>query len=195
MKSLMTWTRSGEGRALIGASAIAVAVVAILTFGCGRNRSTYDSASTSGSESVGNATTHDAVPASSNEPVPASVIIEESYATSPDSLPPEVAAHAAVTTVTPGHVVQISAEGSADVREVVLTDDLGQKRPFAYDAATQDWRVFYRVPMKSPERLALSVTAKNGSQRWRRVWLFLDVREAHELGPLGGQDSSATTQR
>ncbi len=30
------------------------------------------------------------------------------------------------------------------------------------------------------ERVGLSVTAKNGVNRWRRVWVFMDVQKAPE---------------
>lgn len=168
-----------------GAFTLSAMALVLLAIGCGRHRSQQSSASSS-SDVVADkpASGYDAVPVSGTvETAPQADSKDDGeYATSANALPPEVAASAAVTTVTPGHVVQITAEGSTDVMEVTLTDDLGQKRPFAYDPATQDWRVFYRVPLKvSSNRLGLSVTAKNGADRWRRVWLFLDLQR-DEIG-------------
>jgi hypothetical protein len=41
---------------------------------------------------------------------------------------------------------------------------------------TAAWRVYYRVPMKvTGDRVALSVTAKNGVNQWKRVWVFPKV--------------------
>jgi len=38
------------------------------------------------------------------------------------------------------------------------------------------WRAYYRIPMSGKsEHPALSVTAKNGANRWRRVWVFFTV--------------------
>ena len=97
-------------------------------------------------------------------------------ADSPDSLPPEVAASIADTLVVPGDIVEITAEGSADVEEIALWDGIGKRQSFAYVDSAKLWRVFYRVPMRtSLERVGLSVTARNGLNRWRRVWIFLKV--------------------
>jgi hypothetical protein len=99
-------------------------------------------------------------------------------AASADSLPPDVSATVADTLVFPGSSIEITAVGSPDVVSVSLGDGLGGKQPFAYDATSDSWKIFYRVPVKpGTERVALSVTARNASQRWRRVWLFLGVQQ------------------
>jgi hypothetical protein len=95
---------------------------------------------------------------------------------SADSLPPEVAAYGPDTLVTVGEVIEITARGSADVCKMILTDGLGKKQTMTYDAAENLWSTFYRVPLRlSTERAELSVTASNGHDRWRRVWVFVDV--------------------
>jgi hypothetical protein len=93
---------------------------------------------------------------------------------SADALPPDVAAVVADPNVQRGQVVELFAFGSEDVTDIVLGDDRGEKQPFSYDPSAKRWHTLYRVPLKSKgEKLALSVTARTESQRWRRVWLFL----------------------
>ncbi len=93
-----------------------------------------------------------------------------------DALPPDVAATVCETIATPGGVVEILAEGSPDVTSVTLTDAIGTKYPFTYQAATDRWRVLYRVPIRTKtEQLGLSVTAANGANRWKRIWVFVDI--------------------
>ena len=92
------------------------------------------------------------------------------------ALPPEVVVSAPDSLVVPGSIVQVTAEGSSDVTEVMLSDGRGQSRPFVFDATANVWRASYRVPLRSTtERLGLSVTATNGGSRWKRVWIFLQV--------------------
>ena len=93
-----------------------------------------------------------------------------------DSLPPDVMIASVDSLATPGQAIEITAKGSGDVVSMSLWDGLGQRQAFRYDQGTQEWRVLYRVPLKlHTERLALAVTAKNGSNGWRRVWLFPQV--------------------
>jgi len=93
-----------------------------------------------------------------------------------DALPPDVAATVCEAIATPGGVVEILAEGSPDVTSVTLTDAIGTKYPFTYQAATDRWRVLYRVPIRTKtEQLGLSVTAANGANRWKRIWVFVDI--------------------
>jgi len=92
------------------------------------------------------------------------------------TLPPEIVASSPDSLVVPGSIVEITAEGSPDVTEVILSDGRGQSRPFVFDAAANVWRASYRVPLRSTtERVALSATATNGGSRWKRVWIFLNV--------------------
>jgi hypothetical protein len=100
----------------------------------------------------------------------------EGLTASTDSLPPDVTAFATDSLVTPGNVVEITAQASTDAGTVILTDGLGHKYPFAYDTDAKAWRVHYRVPIRTHlDRLGLSVTATNGTNRWKRVWVFLNV--------------------
>ncbi len=92
------------------------------------------------------------------------------------ALPPEVIASVPDALVVPGSIVEVTAEGSSDVTSIILSDGRGQTRPFTYDATASVWRASYRVPLRSAtERLGLSATATNGGNRWKRVWIFLDV--------------------
>ena len=98
-----------------------------------------------------------------------------------DALPPDVAASVTETIATPGGVVEILAEGSPDVTSVTLTDAVGKKYPFTYQAATDRWRVLYRIPIRiKTEQLGLSVTAANGANRWKRIWVFVDIGQGGE---------------
>ena len=45
-----------------------------------------------------------------------------------------------------------------------------------YDESANLWRGLYRIPMRTnSDRFGISVTATNGADHWRRVWLFLTV--------------------
>ena len=93
-------------------------------------------------------------------------------------LPPEVVAVPPEGISAPGTVVTIAAVGSTDVTSVMLTDRVGAKTPFTFDSAANMWKVSYRVPLDvKTDRLALSVTAGTESNRWKRVWVFLQLRE------------------
>ena len=110
-------------------------------------------------------------------------------AVSADSLSPDVAASVSESPVTPGTAIEITAQGSPDVVAVTLVDDLGSTQGFAYDSNADLWRAAYRVPVKiKSEHPALSVTARNASGRWRRVWVFLDV-----AGKNAAADSASTS--
>jgi len=150
--------------------------LAFLALGCGKHDDHQMSAASGASQGgvvdqIGEAVDRMSGASRAGEPQAGSA------ATSADSLPPEVAVSTADTLVVPGAVVEITALGTPDVVEITLSDRLGTKQPFSYDAAAKHWRAFYRVPLKSPEeRLALSVTARNSINKWRRVWIFLPVR-------------------
>ena len=95
-----------------------------------------------------------------------------------DSMPPDVTASVSDDFVAPGDIVEITAEGTADVAEVTLTDARGKTQPLSYDSAMGIWKTHYRVPLKtSTDRLGLSLTAKNGFNCWRRVWVFINVQK------------------
>ena len=103
-----------------------------------------------------------------------------------DSMPPDVLAKASADYVTPGEIVEITAQGTPDVVEVILKDGSGKTQPLVYDQAAAAWRARYRVPLHpATERLGLSVTAKSAQKLQQRVWLFLQVREAAVGEPAG----------
>jgi len=165
------WTR--------GALVLAPITLAFLAIGCG----SQEQASTSGSAS----TAHEAVAASSSGPGATSLTPgagqavaepEKIAAITNDSVPPDVAASVVDTLVTPGTIIEVTAQGSPDVEEVLLADGIGKPQRFAYDQAADLWRASYRVPVRFPgDRLGLAVTAKNSLHRWRRVWVFLGVQQ------------------
>lgn len=93
-----------------------------------------------------------------------------------ESLPPEIDATVSEEPVAPGSVIEISAVGSSDVTEMVVTDARGKTYPMTRIEETGAWRVFYRIPIKVPgDRVALSVTGRNGVNQWQRVWVFPKV--------------------
>jgi hypothetical protein len=161
-----------------GALALALITLAIVAIGCGGQKQ----ARTSSNASTG----QEAVAASAAGPMapPYSAPLEvgrsqavygpEVAPASSDSLPPDVAASITESLIAPGTVIEVTAKGSPDVEEVLLSDGLGKPQRFAYDSAADLWRASYRVPVRiRGERLGLSVTAKNDIGRWRRVWVFV----------------------
>lgn len=92
------------------------------------------------------------------------------------SIAPDIVVEVPSTSVAPGDVVEFTVYGTPDVNELVLWDGLNDKQALRYDGSTGTWRVQYRVPLRPPtERLGVSVTARNGDDRWRRRWVFLEV--------------------
>ena len=92
------------------------------------------------------------------------------------ALPPDVLATSSTDTVTPGQIVEITAQGTPDVVEVILKDGRGKMLPLVYDEAAAAWKGHYRVPLRpATDRLGLSVTAKNAQELKQRVWVFLQV--------------------
>ncbi len=169
------------------AKALVVALVAIplVALGCGRQKSETRAEGPAAVEETR---------AAAVESRPAAVLAEATQkgetvdggvleglsglpAISQDSLPPEVAASTVETPVPAGTIIEVTAEGSSDVTGMNLTDGVGKTQPMTYDSATDLWRALYRVPLRtSTDRIGLAVTAKNGANRWRRVWVFLDVQ-------------------
>jgi hypothetical protein len=108
-----------------------------------------------------------------------------------ETLAPDVVVSAADTLVTPGQPLEIAARGTSDIVTLVLWDGINDKQAFTYDTATKLWRIDYRVPLQpGAQRIGLSVTARNAANRWRRVWLFLNVQPpAEEEAPASAAKS------
>ena len=151
----------------------ASAVVAFLALGCGQQK---EQAAVGTGVSATDQTAQ-AVIASASTPTPEAGLAREGLqAGSVDSLPPDVTAFAPDTLIVPGAVVEITAQGSTDVTSMTLTDGIGHKYPMLYDTDAKAFRVHYRVPLKTHiDRLGLSITATNGTNRWKRVWVFLKI--------------------
>lgn len=99
-------------------------------------------------------------------------------------LPPEIAIAEMDTLVTPGQPVRVTVYGTPDVTEISMFDGVNDRQALVHDTEHDTWSVDYRVPLRSKsDRIGLSLTAKNGANRWRRVWVFLKV----------GSPSSVTT--
>jgi len=106
--------------------------------------------------------------------------------------PPDVQVEVSDTMVQRRDRVDVTARTTADAVEVVLWDGIGERQALTYDESANVWRGSYRVPLRTPsDRLGLSVTAKDSSHRWRRVWSFLEIREQPEAQIQVPADSSA----
>jgi hypothetical protein len=161
--------------ALEGLGLIAAAfAISFIVGGCGDHRDR--SAATAPTSNEGNTVATATAVAPSMPGSPSRESQENDPVVDVDSLPPEVSASVADTLVTPGAAVENTAAASIAATELVLWDGIGRRQSFVYDLNGKVWRTYYRVPIKSTNRLALSVTAKSQGGRWRRVWVFLDVR-------------------
>lgn len=151
---------------------VAAFAISFIAGGCGEHRERV--AATAPATSGQNTTV--ATAAAVEPSTPAREPQENDPVVDVDSLPPEVSASVQDSVVTPGAAVEITAEASIDATDLVLWDGIGKRQSFVYDLKGKVWRTYYRVPIKSANRLALSVTAKSQGGRWRRVWVFLDVQ-------------------
>ena len=154
---------------------VAAIAVAFLTIGCSKHQG-QKLASEAGTVEAGVPER----PAALAEATPQAGLVTAPTGTEPlpataDSLPPDVVASASALVAQPGQVVEITAQGSTDVTEVVFSDGL-KKTPLAYDLEAKAWRGVYRVPMRTrADRVGLAVTATNGQGRWQRVWVFIEI--------------------
>ena len=163
-----------------GGLVVAASIVALLALGCSQQEEKVVAETTAPTSGI--AVTTPAATASATGPItlePNEERIEP--AVGPDSLAPDVAATVEGEITAPGSIVVITAEGSSDVTSMVLTDGLGKKYAFALDPATNRYQVSYRIPIKTTaDRVGLSVTATNGANRWKRVWVFVKTRATEE---------------
>ena len=175
-----------------GATLLALVATFMLLQGCG-SRSTHRTATVTRTASEPALTT--AVAASN--PVPSGeqgLAVEDlSRVEDPGAVPPDVIATVSDTFVTPGQAVEVRVEGTSDITEMALSDGRGDAIPMVKDAIGDTWRVGYRVPLRpGAERLGLGVTAKNQANRWRRVWVFLEVGGGQPKAEAPAGDSTST---
>lgn len=172
------------GRAL-GGSALLLTLVtgAVILHGCGGAKSENSSES---SEAAGGSLSA-ATGSSAYEQtaaVPAAVI-EQPRSESEEGgvLPPEIALDEMNLSVVPGQAITVRVQGTPDVTGMLLSDGINDPQSLVRDSSGDDsWRVDYRVPLRpKQERLGLSVTAKNEANRWRRIWVFLEVQKPADL--------------
>jgi hypothetical protein len=170
----------------LAATALAAAsfTLAALAVGCGQHTADSTSSQVAATPAVvegGNTSTPAASAGMTGAPQKGATL---PLVASADSLPPEVSVSIESDQVTAGEVVLVAARASSDVSQVLLRDPVGRTQPFEKDATTGVWRTFYRVPMKDGgERIGLSVTAVNGSNRWHRVWTFLTIGGGESVKP------------
>jgi len=112
-------------------------------------------------------------------PLPGST--QESRVNEVKGVPPDVVFAVSDTFVTAGQPIEVTASATEDVTEMALSDGRGDSLPMVRDSTGNTWRVSYRVPLRPREnRIGLSVTAKNETHQWRRVWLFLQVNDGKQ---------------
>ena len=169
---------------------LASILAALLAAGCGKQADKLASQDATTTQPVGFEPAGEEAHALPN-PSRSDAATGASGALSADSLPPDVSVSAPDTLLLPGAAVELIARGTPDVVEVTLWDGVGQKQQMTYDTEGKVWKGYYRVPLRfSVDRLALSVTAKSGSGKWRRVWVSLKVQhEATEPKPESGSGS------
>ena len=184
------------GLYLAGCVALAALAAALLLSNCGGSKS--DGSAARNESSTSPASAESTLPASSSGDAAASVpavVTGDASASNAgtsstpaatiagETLPPEIAIAEMDTLVTPGQPVSFTVYGTPDVTEIALWDGVGDRQPLVHDANGDVWRVDYRVPLRpKQERLGFSLTAKNGSNRWRRVWVFLRVTDPQSAG-------------
>ena len=179
----------------IQAGLVAAVAVAFLTMGCGKQEHQKLAGETDKLErdvmEQPIATT-----ASLVETTPRGDRSNEALPATADSLPPDVVASASALVADRGQVVEITAQGSMDITEVILSDGL-HKTPLAYDMEAKAWRGVYRVPLRTKaDRVGLAVTATNSHGRWERVWVFIEVGKPGVVGEektsVGGEEKTGT---
>ncbi len=169
--------------AWVGATAIALVATCMLLQGCGGGGTHHAATASPVNDSPATAT---AVVASNVPVEPAGGIettqpLDGESVSDPGAVPPDMVVAVSDTIVTAGQAVQVSVEGTTDITEMALSDGRGDAIPMMRDSSSQVWRVGYRVPLRpGTDRLGLSVTAKNDAQRWRRVWLFLQIDDGKQ---------------
>lgn len=170
-------------------------LLTLAAIGCGEQKKTASAelATTTGSNAVGGATApaEAAVVATAATETGAAIENAGVEAQGDGSLPPDIVAMGPETVALPGTVVTIAAVGSPDVSSVVLTDRAGARTPFTYDSESNLWRAAYRVPLRAEtDKLGLSVTATTEANRWKRVWVFLQLKE-EDAKPVASPSDSA----
>lgn len=178
------------------AGLVAAVAVAFLTIGCGKQEH-QKLASESGTLERDVMEQPVATTASLVDTTPrADGSAREALPATADSLPPDVVASASALVADRGQVVEITAQGSMDITEVLLSDGL-HKTPLAYDMDAKAWRGVYRVPLRTKaDRVGLAVTATNSHGRWERVWVFIEVGKPGAVGEektsVGGEEKTGT---
>ena len=170
------------------AGLVAVVAVAFLTMGCGKQEK-QKLASETGTVEAGVSEQPMATTASLVDVTPRAERNEIPMAA--DSLPPDVVASASALVADKGQVVEITAQGSMDITQVILSDGL-QKTPLVYDMDAKAWRGVYRVPLRTKaDRVGLAVTATNGRGQYQRVWVFIEVGKP----ATGGEEKTSVEEK
>jgi len=166
----------------VGGTLVALVATVVLLESCGNadssaSRVSYDSQEPAAQQAV----------VASNVPMAAAtgtgLTTGLTTGTEPDGLtvPPDIVASVSDSFVQPGQPIEVSVEGTPDITEMALSDGRGDAIPMVRDSSGLVWKVNYRVPLRPrTDRMGLSVTAKNDTHRWRRVWVFLQVDDGKQ---------------
>lgn len=173
--------------ALVGATLL----VALVALGCGEQK---------GKATAELAAQEAAAPVAQGAPAPQAAVAgtetlqtgeERSDLSQVETLPPDIVAAGPESIAVPGSVVTIAATGSADVTSVMLTDRAGEKTPFTFDSESNLWKASYRVPLRvATDKLGLAVTATTEANRYKRVWVFLRLRDEGTAPAEAAPDSA-----
>ena len=190
--------RRAKRAAMFGASvaATAIALVATVTLlaSCGSDSSSIKPASS----------THESTTAPQQNVVASTDGLRGTVGGVPEiessdelkSVPPDAVVAVSDTFVTAGQPIEVTVQGTSDVTEMALSDGRGDALPMVRDSSSDVWRVNYRVPLRpKTDRLGLAVTAKNGSNRWRRVWVFLQIDDGKQKLETDMPDSTSSEQK
>ena len=186
--------RAAMFAACIAGSAIALVATVTLLASCGSDSSSIKPASS----------THESAPAPQQNVVASTDGLKGTVGGVPEiessdelkSVPPDAVVAVSDTFVTAGQPIEVMVQGTSDVTEMALADGRGDALPMVRDSTSDTWRVNYRVPLRpKTDRLGLSVTAKNGSNRWRRVWVFLQIDDGKQQVETGTPDSTNSEQK
>ena len=187
-------TRRAMFGACIAGSAIALVATVTLLASCGSDGSSIQPASSS----------HETVAAPPQNVVASTIGLQGTASSVPQiessdelkSVPPDAVVAVSDTFVTAGQPIEVVVQGTTDVTEMALSDGRGDALPMVRDSSSDVWRVNYRVPLRpKTDRLGLAVTATNGSHRWRRVWVFLQIDDGKHRIETGASDSTNTAQK
>jgi hypothetical protein len=170
----------GDALLVLTAALVVVLALGILFAGCGQHDDSTSASATSSSPRVASDAGRTQV--ASAVAVPSAAVggtRSQTVANDSTALQPDFDVAVIDTLVQPGQVLEFTAQGTADLTSLTLSD--GRDRPVAMlrEPGGGAWHAQYRVPLRPRhERFGVSLTGRNEAGRWRRAWVFLHVASA-----------------